>query len=208
MPSKITTKNGIKYLRVLSDHSKAVAAANKKISVSGLLCEEVTYGSSTSYTTTNKLVVPESGRRNLLKSLLEGFYWDNPLTSSSSAKAIRFSSATASAKNNTMKLKFKNKVTKAHILSAKYKEEIMYGDEFNASELPDNQAYLRITVRKNNKSYVGMAKIIQGKKTATAQLFSSSVKDNKTVYKKHKMKKGEKYVLSSGWLMGKKVKVK
>ena len=211
MPSSITTKTGKKYVKLLSAYDKEGDAADKHINndkFSGFYCEEIQRGDEVYYYVDNKLIVPEAGRRNPIVYLMGRFLDANPLTATRAAKSIKFSSASASAKKNTMTLKFKNKVTKAHIIAAKYIEEIQCGDEFHASKLPDNQAYLRIEVRKNNKYYVGMAKITQGKKTATVQLFSSTIKDRTNVYKKHKMKKGEKYILSSDWLLGKKVKVK
>ena len=208
LPSEITTKNGVKYVKILADYEKVVDSVKIQVNRVGCLCVEKKYGSTSYYVSTNQLAVPEAGRVYELSRLLANYNSSNPLTSSASAKSIKFSSATASAKKNTITLKFKKKITKAHIISAKYKEDVLKLDELKSSKLPDNQAYVRVAVYNKNKRYVGVAKIILGKKTATMQIFSTKDKNGKVTYKKQKIKKGQTYTLMESWTLRKKVKAK
>lgn len=211
MPSSITTKNGLKYMNMLSDYVKVEREVSDRVNSDGLLREEVKVGSYTYFTSTSKLIVPEAGRRNTLYKLLSTYETKNSPTSTRSAKVLKLSSATASAKKNTITLNLKKKVTKEQILAAKIYEEVYCADSLKASKLNNKQAYIRVTVRNKNKMYEGVAKITLGKKTATMQIYTSKYVNGKTTYKKQKIKKGQTYTLgyaSNDWTKGKKVKAK
>lgn len=211
MPSSITTKNALKYTKMLSSYVKVEKEVSNKVNSDGLLREEITAGLYTYVTSTSKLIVPEAGRRNTLYRLLSTYETKNSPTSTRSAKVLKLSSATASAKKNTITLKLKKKVTKEQILAAKIYEEVYCSDSLKASKLNNKQAYIRVTVRSKNKMYEGVAKITQGKKTATMKIYTSKYNNGTTTYKKEKIKKGQTYSLgyaANDWTKGKKVKAK
>ena len=211
MPSSITTKNGLKYVKALSAYVKVEESVKTKISTDGLLKKEVKIGTYTDYATTNQLVVPEAGRRHTLNRLLSTYETKNSPTSTRSAKVLKLSSASASAKKNTITLNLKKKVSKEQIISAKILEEVIYKDVLKASKLNDKQAYVRVTVYNKNNYYTGVAKITQGKKTATMQIYKTKYENGKDTYKKQKIKKGQTYTLGHKafeWAKGKKVKAK
>lgn len=211
MPSSITTKNGKKYVDMMSDYVKVEQKVSNQVNSNGMLKEEVTIGTYTYYSSTNKLAVPEAGRREPLYKLLSIYENKNSPTSTRSAKVLKLSSATASVKKNTITLKLKKKVTKEQILAAKIYEEVYCRDALNASKLADNQAYVRVSVINKKQTYEGVAKITLGKKTATMQIYTSKYENGKATYTKAKLKKNQTYTLGYGaneWTKGKKVKAK
>ncbi|MBQ5675772.1 MAG: Ig-like domain-containing protein [Lachnospiraceae bacterium] len=211
MPSSITTKNGLKYVKLLSTYMKVEDEVSQKISIDGLLKEEVKYGPYTYYSATNKLVVPEAGRRYTLNRLLSTYETKNSPTSTRSAKVLKLSSASASAKKNAITLTFKKSVSKEQILAAKIYEEVYCSDILKSSKLNKKQAYVRVSVYNKKAVYEGVAKITQGKKTATMQIYNVTYGTGKAKYTKQKIKKGQTYTLgnkANEWAKGKKVKAK
>ena len=200
MPSKITAKNGFNCIKLYDDFVKVEKKVEKSIY----------YGKKGG---TQYLVVPEAGRGFTLQCMLWQYSCNNSPVSTRSAKLLKTSSISASSKKNAITVKFKKKVTKAQILAKRINGDNIcrnsYSDREPSSQykLPKNQAYIQSSVYDltTGIEYKGIAKITQGKKTATMYIYTR----NKS--KRAKLKKGHTYRLGSiEWdlFKGRKVKAK
>ncbi len=197
MPSKITTSNGYKHLQTLKDYENYVAENREDISSGGFLKDV--------YSNSNQLAVPQAGRYFALTQLMYQYSSKNSPTATSSSKALKPVSASATTK--AIKVKTKQKATTAHILATKISYSSM-----NDTNKKTADCYVYITDTNTNTEYMAIATITKGSKTITITPIKRTYDPYTETYKNKKLslKKGHTYQIgdSMSWGNGMKVKVK
>lgn len=201
IPSKVSTKNGFDLVKKRNAYQAAADEVDSDISFEGFLKENVT--SSYYKEATSKLAVPQAGRYLTICAMLNNYGTQNSPTSTRSARVMKISSASATAKTITVKLK-KN-IDTAQILAAQIQEK-----DANAKVTGKTKANIRLYIynTKTNEMVYGLGVIQKGSKTMkiTPQKY---VYNNGLSYVNTTLEKGT-YRLGSktDWTKGKTVTVK
>lgn len=197
IPSSITAKNGFKLNKLKCDYEKANAGSISYISNAGLLQKKNTYpGALTKYIETEKLVVPQAGRFNVLDGMLSEFCDKNW------PPAIK---SVVSATSTNITAKLKKKFTAKHMLA-------MYisGGSGNDKLKPSSKkAYSSITIfdldvhktyydAGSYKRYYGVIEYKKGSDKITIRPYAEKSKYLMYVKKgkKAKLPKGHNYTLT------------
>ena len=206
MPKKITKSNALKYTKIKNNFVTQAGKYSFDLTSGGFLQEEVKSGNSTYRTSSNKLAVPDAGRSHTLDYLLYEFSDKNSPTSTRSSKAMKISSASATKKQITIKLK--SAVTTEHILAANIDNYYSNKDSLNKKT-----ALISVYIfDKTTKEVLnGTGTITKGSKVVTVKATTSGWVDGSYVTTPVSFKKGHVYAIGAKdlrWGNGKTVKVK